>query len=189
MKNAQSQQNKNLQTASKYASKIYMTENRKKGTEVQNPNIQIRRNGADITYDNGCKIVFGYTKETKDYSDALDLINLDILYMSRTTYFLNVQLFEDDSKTMDKKIVVANKYESDGDVSNYFQDNGSVNLKENLRQYFLEHYYPSKEERRAFWQRNPQIAITVRAAFDVRNRIIENENFFMAQKTKDDAHK
>lgn len=152
------------------------------------PDIKIRKDGADITYENGDKVVFSYIKERGSFSRYVHHSYLD--YLSVEYSFLNAELYEGGKKTLNKKIEVETKYdtsienEAKRSFNKCFKNRGKIDLKENLRQYFLEHYYPSKEEQANFLEKHPKEAITVKAAIDIRNQIIENERILLAQKAK-----
>jgi hypothetical protein len=156
------------------------------------PDIKIRKDGADITYENGDKVVFSYTKEKGDFSRYVHHTYLGYLDVEHS--FLNAELYEDGKKTLNKKIEVETKHnksiswsyedEVKRAFNKCFKNRGKIDLKENLRQYFLEHYYPSKEEQANFLEKHPKEAITVKAAIDIRNQIIENERILLAQKSK-----
>ena len=72
------------------------------------PDIKIRKDGADITYENGDKVVFSYTKEKGDFSRYVHHTYLGYLDVEHS--FLNAELYEDGKKTLNKKIEVETKY-------------------------------------------------------------------------------
>ena len=62
------------------------------------PDIKIRKDGADITYENGDKIVFSYIKERGSFSRYVHHSYLD--YLSVEYSFLNAELYEGNSSML-----------------------------------------------------------------------------------------